>query len=66
MRRCCFGFNGEKSTGLQGWSLVRGKDWWNGPPHERAARIVIARLSLRIDWPAFLNRISSDKSGDLL
>ena len=49
----------EKSFGLQGWSVLRGKHWWKGPPHERAARIVISQLKLRIDWPAFHNRISS-------
>jgi hypothetical protein len=49
----------EKSIGLQGWSLLQGQHWWVGPPHERAARIVIARLKLRLDWPAFLNGISS-------
>jgi hypothetical protein len=55
-----------KSSGLEGWSLLQGKHWWDGSPHERAARIVIARLNLRMDWRAFLNRISSDKSADLL
>ena len=49
----------EKSLGLEGWSLLRGKDWWDGPPHQRAARIVISQLKLRIDWRAFHNRISS-------
>ena len=39
----------EKSIGLQGWSLLRGKHWWKGPPHERAARIVISQFKLRID-----------------
>jgi hypothetical protein len=50
----------ERRNGLRGWSLLRGKHWWTGPPHERAARIVIARLNLHMDYPAFLNRISSD------
>ncbi|MCP1927437.1 hypothetical protein [Bradyrhizobium elkanii] len=56
----------EKRCGLQGWSVLRGKHWWTGSPHERAARIVIAQLNLSIDWRAFLNRISSHKSADLL
>jgi hypothetical protein len=49
----------EKRSGLRGWSLVRGKDWWSGPPHVRAARFVIAKCKLRMDVAAFLNRISS-------
>jgi hypothetical protein len=56
----------ERLCGLQGWSLLQGKHWWDGPPHVRAARIVIARLDLNMDYPAFLNRISSDKSADSL
>ena len=49
----------ERSYGLQGWSAVRGKDWWAGPPHERAARIVTARWLKHMSWRAFLNRPSS-------
>jgi hypothetical protein len=49
----------EASSGLEGWSAVRGKDWWAGPPHERAARIVTARWLKHMSWRAFLNRISS-------
>jgi hypothetical protein len=49
----------EGSSGLKGWSAVRGKDWWDGPPHERAARIVTARWLKRMTWRAFLNRVSS-------
>jgi hypothetical protein len=49
----------ERSYGLQGWSAVRGKDWWAGPPHERAARIVTARWLKHMTWKAVLNRISS-------
>src|SRR4051812_3608300 len=33
-------------SGLRGWKAVRDQDWWTGPPHERAARIVIAQLGL--------------------
>jgi hypothetical protein len=25
----------EGSSGLKGWSAIRGKDWWTGPPHEQ-------------------------------
>lgn len=49
----------QRSSGLQGWSAVRGKDWWAGPPHERAARIVTERWLKHMSWKAFLNRISS-------
>jgi hypothetical protein len=49
----------ERSSGLEGWSAVRGKDWWAGPPHERAARMVIERWVKHMSWRAFLNRISS-------
>ena len=48
---------------LSGWPLWQGKHWWIGPPHERAARIVIARLNLHLDWRSFLNRVSSQKRG---
>jgi hypothetical protein len=46
-----------------GWPLWQGKHWRIGPPHERAARIVIARLGLHLDWHSFLNRPSSQKRG---
>ena len=49
----------QRSSGLEGWSAVRGKDWWTGPPHERAARIVTEQWLKQMSWKAFLNRISS-------
>jgi hypothetical protein len=49
----------QRSSGLNGWSAVRGKDWWAGPPHERAARIVTKQWLKHMSWRAFLNRISS-------
>jgi hypothetical protein len=49
----------ESSCGLVGWSVVREKDWWAGPPHERAARIVTARWLKHVSWRAFLNKMSS-------
>jgi len=49
----------EGSSGLEGWLAVRGKDWWTGPPHERAARIVTERWLRQMSWRAFLNRLSS-------
>ena len=47
-------------SGLVGWAAVRGKDWWTGPPHERAARIVTAQWLKHMSWRAFLNRMSSE------
>jgi hypothetical protein len=49
----------QSSCGLQSWSAMRGKDWWKGPPHQRAARIVTARWLKHMSWRAFLNRVSS-------
>jgi hypothetical protein len=51
----------EKRLGLAGWSLIRKRDWWVGPPHERAARMVTARWLRHMDWRSFLNRVSSRK-----
>ena len=51
----------EKRSGLKGWSLIRKTDWWAGPPHERAARIVTARWLKHMGWRSFLNRIPSRK-----
>jgi hypothetical protein len=53
----------ELSSGLVGWAAIRGKDWWTGPPHERAARIVTAQWLKHMSWRAFLNRLSSQQSG---
>jgi hypothetical protein len=50
----------KRVSGLNGWPAVRKKDWWQGSPGERAARIVTERwLRRRMTWRAFLNRISS-------
>jgi hypothetical protein len=49
----------QRSSGLVGWSAVRGRDWWTGPPHERAARIATKQWLKHMSWQAFLNRISS-------
>lgn len=50
--------NRQRSVGLEGWSAVRGKEWWVGPSHERAARIVTARWLKHMSWRAFLNAAS--------
>lgn len=49
----------ERSVGLNGWPALRGKHWWMGVPHERAARMATARWFRHVDWKAFLNRVSS-------
>lgn len=51
----------QARSGLRGWAAVRQKDWWSGAPHERAAKIVIARWRLRISCRSFLNEVSSQK-----
>ena len=51
----------EQICGLDGWPILRGKDWWQGPPHERAARIVTAKWLRHISWRTFLNRLSSQE-----
>ena len=49
----------KRSVGLNGWSGLRGQHWWEGTPHERAARMATARWLRHMDWKAFLNRVSS-------
>lgn len=49
----------KRVSGLNGWPAVRGKHWWQGPPHERAARIVTKRWLRQMSWRAFLNKVSS-------
>jgi hypothetical protein len=51
--------NREHQSGLKGWSVLQGQQWWSGPPHERAARIVTARWLRHMSWKSFLNRLSS-------
>ncbi len=48
--------NRDRCSGLKGWPAVQDKDWWEGPPHERAARMALARAKLRyMTWSAFQN-----------
>ena len=56
----------RKSQGLRGWTCVRGKKWWTGPPHERALAIVYELYSRTksagintIGFRRFRNLISS-------
>jgi hypothetical protein len=55
----------ERRLGLGGWSCVRGADWWEGPPHERAARMTVRHMRRyrlpACDWRHVLNLISSRK-----
>ena len=45
---------------LDGWSPMRQADWWQGPPNERAARMVAHRwLSGVESWRRVHNVISS-------
>lgn len=41
--------------GLEGWRQIRKAEWWQGPPSERAARIVQARLKLNMGWERVRN-----------
>ena len=52
----------EQSCGLKGWSILRGKDWWSGSPHERAAKMVTAKWLTHMDWRSFLNRVSHNNN----
>jgi hypothetical protein len=49
----------QSRSGLKGWPAVEGKDWWTGPPYERAARILTQRWLKHVTWRSFLNRVSS-------
>jgi hypothetical protein len=48
----------HRRLGLQGWPAIRNKDWWTGPPHERAAQMALRRAELRyMTWRTFLNGV---------
>jgi hypothetical protein len=50
----------QKRFGLTGWAPIRHAEWWHGPPHERAARMVNRRLfPRRQNWRSVLNIISA-------
>lgn len=40
----------RERVGLEGWTLIRDADWWQGSPAERAARMVVRRLRLNMTW----------------
>ncbi|MEZ5900057.1 MAG: hypothetical protein R3D51_11265 [Hyphomicrobiaceae bacterium] len=45
----------QAACGLEGWRRIRRAEWWQGPPSERAARMVQARLKLNIGWERVRN-----------
>ena len=51
----------KRSQGLNGWSCIRKADWWRGPPHERAKRMIQERSPIlrRFDLHRLANIISS-------
>jgi hypothetical protein len=53
----------DRRSGLRGWPAIRNKDWWTGPPHERAARMAMIRAKLlHTTWRTFLNeRVNHNK-----
>lgn len=40
----------KKACGLVGWPGIRACAWWEGPPSERAARMVQRKLRLNLSW----------------
>ena len=48
----------SRSVGLEGWKQIRDADWWDGPPHERAARMTCRRLRIAMDWRRVQNIVS--------
>jgi len=53
----------NRSQGLNGWSCIREAEWWRGPPHERAKRMIRRRSARfgRIDIARLANILSSRK-----
>lgn len=45
----------QESQGLAGWRLIRDAEWWQGPPSERAARMVQRGLEVNLDWESVRN-----------
>ena len=48
---------------LKGWAAIRSADWWHGPPHERAARMVARALGGSRDWRHIVNLASRLRRG---
>ncbi len=51
----------KRSMGLEGWSLIRDADWWQGPPNERAARMTCRLWARAMDWHTVQNIVSKSK-----
>jgi len=45
----------QAKGGLEGWRRIRKAEWWQGPPSERAARMVKERLGLNLGWERVRN-----------
>lgn len=45
----------QEMSGLKGWPPIQNADWWQGPPSERAARMVKRRLGLNLGWERVRN-----------
>jgi hypothetical protein len=45
----------QAKVGLEGWRRIRKADWWQGPPSERAARMVQERFGLNLGWERVRN-----------
>jgi hypothetical protein len=52
----------KRRFGLVGWPTLQGADWWQGPPHERAARMVARGCFPNHTWEHVRNIVSSQKS----
>ena len=50
----------KRRHGLRGWSCIRDADWWDGPPYERAARLLTRKYFRNRDWKHVRNLVSSD------
>lgn len=53
----------DKRQGLEGWPGVREAVWWQGPPGERAARMVLRKLGLNLSWQRVRDITSSHRGG---
>lgn len=49
----------KKIFGLKGWESIQRAEWWQGPPHERAARMIARRWFPNHTWRHVLNVVSS-------
>lgn len=45
----------KRKHGLKGWRFIRDADWWQGPPSERAARMIQKNMKLKLDWESVRN-----------